>query len=231
MIESEIQKLSPSAIVELFQLDTTAAGDPFVYYFHNGVNELGQSVVWDGQIYTRFPIRASGFEKTGQGTMPRPKVLIANATGLIGALAKDLGDMVRCKVTRIRTFKKYLDAVNFPGGVNPDADPNQYLDREVWFIDRKSGEDKIFVEFELSAAYDVAGVKLPRRQVVQNVCTWRYRSSECGYTGGAVADKNDLPTTDANQDQCGKRLTSCRLRFGNFAQLPFGGFPSAGLLR
>lgn len=72
---------------------------------------------------------------------------------------------------------------------------------------------------------------LPRRQCVQNVCPWQYRSAECGYTGGAVADKNDQATTDVAQDRCGKRLTSCRLRFGAFAELPFGGFPGCGLVR
>jgi lambda family phage minor tail protein L len=72
---------------------------------------------------------------------------------------------------------------------------------------------------------------LPRRQVVQNVCAWRYRSAECGYTGGAVADINDQPTTDPARDQCGKRLASCKLRFGQYAELPFGGFPAAGLIR
>lgn len=231
MIQSDIQKLNPGAIVELFQIDTSPAGDNHIYYLHNGVNELGNSLVFDGNIYTRFPIVAAEFEKTSQGTLPRPKIQIANVTGLIGALAKELGDLVGSKVTRIRTFVKYLDAVNFPGGVNPTADPNQVLDKEIWFIDRKSSENVIFVEFELTAAFDVQGVKIPRRQVVQNVCPWRYRSSECSYTGGPVADKFDNPTTDPNLDSCGKRLNSCKLRFGATAQLPFGGFPSVGLLR
>jgi phage-related protein len=32
-------------------------------------------------------------------------------------------------------------------------------------------------------------------------------------------------------DQCGKRLDSCKLRFGEGAVLPYGGFPAAGLVR
>ena len=65
MIESDIQKLNPGSIVELYQLDTTKAGDPNIYYLHNGVNELGNSVVFDGNLYTRFPVIASGCDKTG----------------------------------------------------------------------------------------------------------------------------------------------------------------------
>jgi phage-related protein len=41
-------------------------------------------------------------------------------------------------------------------------------------------------------------------------------------------DQDDRIVLTAAEDRCGKRLTSCKLRFGTRA-LPFGGFPSAGL--
>jgi lambda family phage minor tail protein L len=227
-VSADIQRFAPGAIVELYELDTTVVGGTDVLRFTpHGPNELGNDIVWAGQTYTRFPIEASGFERRGNGALPRPKLAVANVTGLIGAVADSL---VGAKLTRTRTFVKYLDAVNFSAG-NPQADPNQWIDREIWFIDRKSVENKVLVEFELSAAFDLAGVMLPRRQVVQNVCAWRYRSAECGYTGGAVADINDQPTTSMAADQCGKRLASCRMRFGQYGDLPFGGFPAAGLIR
>lgn len=231
MIESDIQKLNPGTIIELFQLDTVPIGGTETYYLHNGVNELGNNIVFDGITYTKFPIIAEGFDKTSSGTMPRPSIKIANVTGLMGALAKENSDLVNAKVTRIRTFSKYLDAVNFPGGVNPNADPNQVIDQEIWIIDRKVSENRVYIEFELTALFDLQGVMLPRRQCIQNVCTWKYRSSECTYSGGPVADKLDVPTSDLNKDQCGKRLSSCKLRFGANAVLPFGAFPAVGLLR
>jgi len=230
VIESDVQKLNPGQLVELFELDATALGDD-IYRWHSGVNGLGNDVVWDGNTYSRFPIEASGFAKSGKGTLARPKIVVANVSGLIGALARSLDDLVGAKVVRRRTFAKYLDAVNFPGGVNPEADPNCAFADEIWFVDRKSAENGVFVEFELSSAFDVRGVQLPRRQCIQNVCPWVYRSANCGYAGGPVADKNDALTTDPDADQCGKRLVSCELRFGQNAQLPFGGFPGLGLIR
>lgn len=226
-IRADIQSLSPGKLVELFDLHIGVD----TYHFHAGVNELGSDVVWNGITYTRFPVEVTGFEWRGNGTAPRPKIRVANITGVIGALAKANNDLVGAKLVRHRTFSRYLDAVNFAGGVNPTADPNAQLPVEAWYIDRKSSENAVFVEFELASAMDLQGVKLPRRQVIQNVCTWRYRSSECGFVGGAVAKIDDTPTTDINLDQCGKRLASCKLRFGEYAELPFGGFPSAGLLR
>jgi phage-related protein len=47
-------------------------------------------------------------------------------------------------------------------------------------------------------------------------------------TGAKFFDQNDSEVATSAEDRCGKRLTSCKLRFGTRA-LPFGGFPSAGL--
>lgn len=47
-------------------------------------------------------------------------------------------------------------------------------------------------------------------------------------TNDKYYDANDQIVATSAQDICGKRLTSCRIRFGTRV-LPFGGFPSAGL--
>lgn len=225
-IEADIQSLSPSAIIDLFELDATSLGDS-IYRWTNEVNELGNDVVWDGNTYTRFPIEATGFEKQGSGKQPRPILRCANTSGLIGDLAATLDGLVGAKVTRRRTFIKYLDAVNFAAG-NAQADPLVAFAEQVFYVDRKSNENGLFIEFELSSALDLTGVMLPRRQVIQNVCTWTYRSAECGFTGGAIADINDNVVTDINLDRCGKRVASCGMRFGVNNELPYGGFPGAG---
>lgn len=227
-IAKDIQKLDPGAIVDVFELDATEIGGA-VFRWSNFVNELGDPIVWDGDEYTQFPIEAEGFEKDGNGKSPRPSLRVANVTGLIGALARELDDLAGAKVIRRRTFVKYLDAVNFAEG-NPTADPSVKFTDEVWFVERKTSENGIFVEFELASAYDLSGQTLPRRPVVQNVCIWQYRSTECGYAGDPVADQNDNPTAVLAQDKCGKRIGSCALRFGDNVALPFGSFPGVGKL-
>lgn len=230
MIESDVQKLNPGQLVDMFELDPTSVGGSILRW-HNGVNGPNNDVVWQGNTYARFPVEASGFERSGKGAMPRPRLKVANVSGLIGVLARELSDLVGSKITRRRTFAKYLDAVNFPDGINPQADPNVSFPDEVWFVDRKSNENGVFVEFELAAAFDVQGIKLPRRQCIQNVCSAIYRGAECGYVGGPVADKSDNPTSDPALDQCGKRLESCKKRFGQYSPLNFMGFPGVGLIR
>ena len=229
-IQQDLQKLQAMQLIELFELDATTAGGTLVR-FHNGTNGLNSAVTWQGLIYTPFPVEASGFEFTGRGQLPRPTLRVANATGLMGALVRSYQDLVGSKLTRRRTLMKYLDAVNFSGGTNPTADPTAYLPDDVFYIDRKASENKIQIEFELAAAFDVSGVTLPRRYVVQNVCPWKYRGGECGYTGTTHFNSNDAPVGTLALDVCGKRLSSCKARFGQYAELPFGGFPAAGLVR
>ena len=230
MIKTDIQKLAPGAIVELFELDLTPFGGD-VLRFHAGTNGLIQNVTWQGSVYTAFPVQATGFEFNGQGQAARPRLVVANVVGAITALVLQYQDIVGAKVTRRRTLAKYLDAVNFPGGTNPSADPTAEFPLDVFYVDRKSAETNEIVEFELAPAMDLTGVMLPRRQIIQNICPWGYRSSECGYTGTAYFNANDQSVTTLAQDVCGKRLSSCKLRFGQFGELPYGGFPAAGLLR
>lgn len=229
-ITSEIQKLEPSSVIELFKLDLSFINAD-VYHFHAGTNGLTQNIVFNGLTYYRFPISATGFDFNGRGQLPRPKLMVSNVTGAISGLVLLYQDMIGAKITRRRTLAKYLDAVNFDGGVNPSADPTAIFPDDVYYIDRKSGENRDIVEFELAAAFDLYGVQLPRRQIIQNTCVWTYRSAECGYTGTAYFNENDQPVGSSAQDFCGKRLSSCKCRFGDNSELPYGSFPAAGLMK
>jgi lambda family phage minor tail protein L len=229
---SELQSIAPSSIVELFELQLSAAihGASTVYRFHAGTNATAANgdLVWAGNTYQAFPIEAEGFEYNGNGQLPRPRIRVSNIFGTITAIILAT-PLEGAKVTRVRTMARYLDAVNFTGGVNPfgTPDPAAECPREVYVIDRKSAENRDVVEFELAAAFDLVGVRAPKRQCISNVCQWVYRSAECSYSGTSYFTENDVATTLAN-DVCGKRLSSCKARFGATAQLPFGSFPGVG---
>lgn len=222
-IQDEIQLLAPSSIVELFVLDATMFKGGSIYRFHSGTSEVKSPVTWQGKVYQPLPIEAEGFDMTAGGALPRPKIRVANVEGLFSAAVAEMDDLVGCKIIRKRTMAKFLDAVNFPNG-NPHADPMQEFPDQMWFIDKKNSENKYMIEWELASAFDVQGVMLPFRQVIQNSCSWTYRGPECGYAGPAY-DKDDKRTWLEGTDFCAKRLSSCRVRFGQNAVLPFGGFP------
>tara|TARA_Y100000033_G_scaffold45_1_gene61 strand:+ start:3043 stop:3936 length:894 start_codon:yes stop_codon:yes gene_type:complete len=229
----ELAKLNPSAIIELFEvhLDSTLHGSTDVYRFHAGANaDVDGNVVFNGNTYTRLPIKAEGFEATNTGTLPRPTLVISNLDGTMTTLlllvnATTAGnDLGGAEVRRIRTLKKFLDGES-------TADPNAKFPDERWFIDRKANESRDSVTFELASKFDLAGQKLPKRQIVANVCQWVYRSSECSYTGSNYFDVNGNTVSTLAADVCGKRVESCKLRFGSNGELPFGSFPGAGLTK
>jgi|TARA_R100000479_G_scaffold36568_2_gene16174 lambda family phage minor tail protein L len=229
----ELAKLSPSAVIELFEvhLDSTLHGSTDVYRFHAGANAaIDGNIVFNSNTYTRIPVKADGFEMTNTGTLPRPTLSISNLDGTMTTLlllvnATTAGnDLGGAEVRRIRTLKKFLDGES-------TADPNAKFPDERWFIDRKSNESRDSVTFELASKFDLAGQKLPKRQIIANVCQWKYRSSECSYTGSNYFDVDGNPVSTLAQDVCGKRVESCKLRFGNTSELPFGSFPGAGLIQ
>ena len=245
-VTSALQEIAPSALIELFQLelDIPLHNTEAIYYFHAGTNENGYgSVVWNGDSYMALPIEVEGFEYSGQGTLPRPKMRISNILGTITQLISTLPEGLEgAKFTRIRTLGRFLDAVNFPSGsyvvsnywdvgyesgTSGTADPLAEFPREVYFVDRKSAETRDVVEFELASAFDMAGVRAPKRQCITR-CQWVYRSAECSYAGTNYFDTSDEPVGNASEDVCGKRVDSCKARFGQNAELPFGGYPGIG---
>jgi lambda family phage minor tail protein L len=216
---SDLQAVAPSAIIELFELElnTIQHSVSDTYRFHAGTNlNANGEIVWAGNNYLRFPVEADGFEYNGQGQLPRPKIRISNIMGTITALLLSLPDgLDGAKLTRVRTLARYLDAVNFPGNVNPygTPDPTAEFPREVYYVDRKSIETRDVVEFELASAFDLQGIRAPKRQCIANICQWVYRSAECSYIAPAYFNASDQPVASAAADVCGKRLSSCETRF------------------
>lgn len=216
--------------------------ETYYFHSGSNLNASG-SIIWAGQAYQRWPIEASGFEYSGgQLPRPTLRVanVMGNITAVILTLPNGLEG---AKVSRIRTLARYLDAANFPSGggitylttlsglqiitldnreigfgssgANPlgTPDPTAEFPREIFYIDRKATENIEVVEFELCAVFDLAGVRAPKRQCISNICQWKYRGTECGYIGNAYFDASDKPVTTLAQDICGKRLSSCEIRF------------------
>ena len=171
-IASAIQAIAPSALIELFQLELNVLQHGFAetYYFHAGTSLSNNGdLIWAGQSYMALPIEVEGFEYSGQGTLPRPKLRISNIMGTITALILTLPEGLEgAKLTRIRTLARFIDSANFPAGTdylltedgfallyeddtfiyqevgNPFGTPDLTAEfpREIYFVDRKSAENR-----------------------------------------------------------------------------------------
>lgn len=228
--------------------------------YHAGENGLTENIKFDTEVYAAVPVEVDGFEFSAKGTLPRPTLRVANVNNAITLLMGQYNPL-GAKVQRIRTFAKFIDATNFNQPVdfavesdianaliteggdslitqtpNDTADPNAKI-VETWYIDRVSGENQQFVEFELAPKIDLINVSLPRR-TIEEFCPWKYKRKECGYVGDKCFTVNDARIPDDQKiiengevvnDICGKRLSSCQKRFGTENDLPYGGFYGARL--
>jgi len=174
---SELQKINPSAIIELFELQLIASihGSSTVYRWHSGSNQNANGeIVWQSNSYARMPIEAEGFEFTGKGQIPRPTLTVSNLLSTLTAVIATVNaftpanDLNGAKLTRIRTTADNIDAANFSGGTNPFGTPssNKFPD-EVFFLDRKVIENREVVQYELRGEMDHANVRVPKRQITR----------------------------------------------------------------
>ena len=177
-IVSDLQKVNPSAVIELFTLtlDNSLHGATTTHRFHAGTSlKDNGEIIWQGNAYTRFPVQAEGFQY-GKGQLPRPTLTFSNALGTISAILLLVNqtttgnDLTGATVKRIRTQAKFIDAANFPSNVNPYGTPDNTAEfpQEIYIIDRKSAENRTIVTFELAAVFDMAGVRAPKRQCTRS---------------------------------------------------------------
>jgi lambda family phage minor tail protein L len=228
------QSLQPGDLVTLFDIDTSSAGGTDIFYLCPGTLANGTAPVWKGHTYVPFPIMADGFEWNGRGPLPKPKLTVSNVAGLLLPSVIQNNDLLGAKVTRWKTFVKYLDGQS-------NADPNSYFGPEIYYIDRKSAQTKTMMEFELASSLDQQGVMIPRRQFIRDTCSETYRrwdathnifvTGTCPYAGSNKFKVDDTPTANSAEDVCSKRLSGCIARFGTNAELPYSGWPGIAKTR
>lgn len=226
LIATDVQRLEQDAIVTLFELDARRFGDGILRFSNTVVD--GSGPLFNGYQYTALPIKAEGFSFTSSGTIPRPSLSMAAKDLVFLSLVVSSDDLVGCPVTRIRTYRKYLDDGASP---NPDAmfPPDYYV------IERKVSQRRTQIHFELSAKMDQQGRMIPNRQVLRDSCShrfrywangrWNYDGVTCPYAGEAMYKVNGEATGDPTQAKCGKRISDCKRHFGDNAVLPFYGYP------
>lgn len=249
----ELTNLTPSSLMTLFEIDFTNVvqsinsslvkdsneiglfpnfeqGKENILRFHNNIKVFNSYIIWQGKTFFPAPIMAEGFEITSRGVLPSPTLSLTSQTeegiealSIIRRVIRKYGDIVGAKVTRIRTFAKFLDKNNFSDISSPDSqrgiyasnfpeeyepDPYAELPRDVFFVERKASEDKNSINYELSSSLDVEGIKLPRRVVTASKCGFTYRGCGCFYEG----DGNSAQSlADHVYKKCGIRRTDLTL--------------------
>lgn len=157
--------LTPGDYVELYEIDTTVIGGGDVFRFIPYGYEGVEFVEWQGQQFTRFPITADGFEwNASSSAPPQPTLQLSNVNKFVLSAVIGLGDLVGAKVTRWRTYARFLDLGDTP-------DPNAHFPPDIYFVQQKSVHNKVMMEWKLSSVLDLPGINLPRRQILKDQTT------------------------------------------------------------
>ncbi len=229
-LSTEVQQPSTDPYIELFDLDATGIGGGTYHFCQSSLES--SAIVWRGTTYTPFDVLGKGFGMDSQGALPRPTLTVTNVTkALMGAVIA-WNDLLGAVVTRWRTFRKFLDGQSA-------ADPDAHFVEDVYIIERKISANKYAIEWELSPFGFSEGAKIPRRQIIKDLCSWTYRrwngsafdytGVKCPYTGGSYWNsKNE--SCAASEDRCGRWLSSCELRFGG-GEIPTAAFPGVSKIR
>lgn len=190
-VVQEQVKFTASALLELWELDGRNIGMDTVYNFYDGTNNNFQPLTYNGIAYLPFPIKIENMSQDGKGTLPRPKITVSNIRGFISNILLEYDNLIGATITRTRVFARFVDASNFtsPPPVWSTPDPDAHYPPEPFVINRKVAENRQVVTFELSSPLELEKITVPRRQVISNVCAFKYRDPRtCTYSGAPVAD-------------------------------------------
>lgn len=229
---AEARKLEATALVQLFKLDATPVGGVELNFTTDTV--AGQSqVVFGGVTFIHLPVRVTGMKVSSTGPLQTPTLTIANSGSLIQEFVNTWGNLAGCKLTRIRTYARFLD-----NGATPNS--TAFFGPDVFTIDRKASDTPEEISWELSVGNDMQGVYVGRT-IIRDTCMARYRyfnpsngqfeyaQAQCPYSGTRYFNKNDVEVFSPSLDEPSRSRKCCTLRFGENGELPFHGFP--GILR
>jgi phage-related protein len=228
LIDVEKQELG-SNLVEMFEImirDSDEANDR-AFYIHNGINYADPDSNGAGKnihfprvdqtamnTYIAIPVEIEGIATSTGGASNRPTLRIAN----IPVLSRTLGSLGDGRDDEQTLFdylqsRNVLNAKSFLGATvryrstlekyTYDIDDNIETPTEfpmhTFIIDRISGEDNLFVEFELANPAELDRVLLPGRKMSSKYCMWKYQGAHDGEGGcnwpkgsnGIFVDQND----------------------------------------
>lgn len=230
------QKPNHGTSITLYEFDLSLYGQGIYRFVTGDTGDTVHAVSFGGEIYSPWAIKSNGWDVSSSGSLPRPVVTLSNTGNLLTAIVENNNDLRGCTVKRIRTYEKYLDT-----GATPDVTETKPID-EFIIVQKMKTVSKESYQFQLASPLDQETSYLPLQQIHRDYCPYVYRTydgsafdytevDECTYQGTDYFDENGNTVVDPTDDICGKCLSDCKARFGENAELPYGGFPGASRIK
>jgi len=153
-------------------------------------------VVFNGKTYLKFPIVHESTTENTSGEIDTVLVRVANVSQFIQNKLESY-DLRGKKAIITQVFSNLLD-----------DSLNKF--EQTFYIDSYTATQEV-VEFTCTSKFDLMKLELPARKFWRTFCTWKFKSTECGYSGAETS--------------CNKTFQKCKLlaneeRFGGFPSIP-----------
>ena len=180
-------------------LEILIPGVPTVTITNNGDN-----IEWNSAVWQAFPFEISELNEDSSGEVPQWTITLDNRQRVIEKYLSDYDQYLKTNGIEGNEIKCNCFIVN-----TKDLE-NTVPITEVYFELHQPSTDSNTATFVLTADSPF-NIILPKRRFLKQYCFWKFKGTECGYTGTALT--------------CDKSLTQCKA-YNNSGR--FGGFPSVG---
>jgi len=188
---NDLNKLSSDEkLIVLLEVEIPSSDTLYLARFND-------DITFDGNVYQKFWFEFNDIT-TGKGEVPNFELKIDNTSRGVNSLMIDYD--IYLKNNGIEGNKIFANIL-----VVNTVDLSDYINKwrfelTSWEMDNHWASFKLGAENPFNKAY-------PLRQIYSDFCSWKFKSTECGYSG--------------SETNCDKTLERCR-QLGN--QVRYGGF-------
>ena len=201
MLESDLQKLSVTGLVTLYELDATKLGAGimrwhghvsyedwrYIYEFTDKTqftsmarkttptgqeDFVRQDIIWQGQVYSPIPIKSDGLEMRGDGRASMPSLAIANnLNGIQGAISALCLRYDDLAGAKLTVINTLAKYLDAANFTDGNPQAANEFRKQLWYVEAKTSENASAITFELSNPVDLEGSRIPSREIT-SYCHW-----------------------------------------------------------
>jgi lambda family phage minor tail protein L len=159
-MSNKLGALYTDALIELFELDTTALGGSVLRFCNYSEAQSPDFITFDGQVYTPVPIMTKEFGSNLNNSEEQPSISIADfgkvITSLLNTIGGEIGGAV---IKRTLVFRDNLD-----DGIDPD--PLAALPPEIYIVENHIFNGLIYT-FNMGNPLNFMSLLVPKRRIRQ----------------------------------------------------------------
>lgn len=260
MLSSDLQKLSVTGLVTLYELDATKLGAGimrwhghvsyedwrYIYEFTDqtqftSINRktaptgqedfVKQDIIWQGQTYSPIPIQTDGLEQRGDGRASTPSLALANnLNGIQGAISALCLRHDDFAGAKLTVINTLAKYLDAANFTDGNPQAANEYRKQLWYVEQKTSENASAVTFELSNPVDFEGARIPSREIT-SFCHWGVNGR---YRGSECKYMGVARFTEDGTPTDNPELDVCGSRLSDCRlrnnERNFGAFPSSSLV-